>query len=155
MKNKKNIYILAPAVVLVWGLLIYKIVAGLNPSVDTTPTSETIVEFKPKSFKQAESFTIAADYRDPFLGTFKKKTKKRSRVKPTPEKPTTPFPNVVFKGIISPKGKNEKVFLIQVNGNQYLFKQNAVFNEVKLLKGNATEVTMQFEKQVQTFQLKK
>lgn len=155
MKNKKNIYILAPAVLLIWGLLIYKIVSGLNPSIPKIQNNEQIGQFTPKQLEQAETFSINTEYRDPFLGTFEKKKVKTVKRKKTPvvEKPTIPFPSIVYKGIVSPKGKNEKVFLVKINGNQHLFKRNTIFNEVKLLKGNAQEITLQFQKQVQTFQL--
>ncbi len=155
MKNKKNIYILAPAVLIIWGLLIYKVVAGLNPSVPEAKQIEQLGQFSPKEFEEAESFTISNDYRDPFLGTFEKKKRTKRRTKPTVQEPETPFPSVIYKGIISPKGKNEKVFLVQINGNQHLFKKNNIFDSVKLLKGNAKEITLKFEKQTQTFQLKK
>jgi len=157
MKNKKNIYFLLPVVIIVWGLLVYKIIGGLNPSAQQTKTTEAIGQFNPKTIKQTSSFTIKTDYRDPFLGTFEKKKRKIIKRKNTPivKKESIPFPTIVYKGIVSPKGKNEKVFLIIVNGQQHLFKRSAVFNDVKLLKGNAKEITVLFQKQKQTFQLEK
>ena len=157
MKNKKNIYFLLPAVIIVWGLLVYKIIGGLNSSVQQTQSIESVRHFTPASLEQAETFTIKADYRDPFLGTFEKKKRKVTKHKNTPieKKPNVPFPAIAYKGIVSPKGKNEKVFLIIVNGQQHLFKRSTVFNEVKLLSGNAHEITLRFQKQKQTFQLEK
>ncbi len=157
MKNKKNIYFLLPAVIIVWGLLVYKIIGGLSPSAQQTETIESIEQFNPKTIEQTSSFTIKTDYRDPFLGTFEKKKRKATNRKNTPvvKKPSVPFPTIVYKGIVSPKGKNEKVFLIVVNGQQHLFKRSTVFNKVKLLNGNAQEITVVFQQQKQTFQLVK
>lgn len=157
MKNKKNIYFLLPAVIIVWSLLVYKIINGLNSSPQQTKTVELIGQFKPKMIDQASSFTINTDYRDPFLGTFEKKKRKVTKRKnsPTIKKASIPFPTVVYKGIVSPKGKNEKVFLIIVNGQQHLFKRSSIFNEVKLLNGNAQKITVLFQKQKQTFPLEK
>jgi len=157
LKNKKNIYFLLPAVIIVWGLLVYKIIGGLNPSAQETKLIESIGQFKPKTITQTSSFTIKANYRDPFLGTFEKKKRKVIKRKniPTVKKPSVPFPTIVYKGIVSPKGKNEKVFLIIVNGRQHMFKRSTVFNEVKLLNGNAQEITVVFQQQKQTFQLVK
>ena len=72
MKNKKNIYILLPAVILIWGLLGYRIFSGLKPS-NTAEEKLTVRAFKPQELKESEPFTISTDYRDPFLGTYKKK----------------------------------------------------------------------------------
>ena len=157
MKNKKNIYFLLPAVLLVWGLLVYKIIGGLNPSAQETKSIESIGQFKPKKIEQTTPFTIKADYRDPFLGTFEKKKRKVTKRKniPTVKKPSIPFPTIVYKGIVSPKSNNEKVFLIIVNGQQHMFKRSSVFNAVKLLSGNAQEITVVFQQQKQTFQLAK
>ena len=157
MKNKKNIYILLPAVLIVWGILIFKLISGLNPTTPTSQNSQQVGQFTPKQLTQAETFTIQADYRDPFLGTFEKKKQRavKRNTQPSAKIETTPFPSIEYKGIVSPKGKNEKVFLVRINGTQHLFKRNNKFNDVKLLKGNAQEITLQFQKQVQTFQLEK
>ena len=157
MKNKKNLYILLPAVIVVWGLLIYKIIGGLNPSEKQAKATESIGQFKPKRPEQTTSFSINADYRDPFLGTFenKKRIVMKSKNAPIVQKVSVPFPSIVYKGIVSPIGKKEKVFLITVNGQQQMFKRSTVFNEVKLLNGNAREITVLFQKQKQTFQLEK
>ena len=158
MKNKKNLYILLPAVIIVWGLLIYKIINGLSPSSQQVKATESIGQFKPKRpEQQTTSFSINADYRDPFLGTFENKKKIVTKGKNVPivQKVSVPFPSIVYKGIVSPIGKNEKVFLIVVNGQQHLFKRSAVFKEIKLLNGNAQEITILFQGQKQTFQLER
>ena len=157
MKNKKNIYFLLPAVLIVWGILIYKVVSGLNPSEQHSQAIEPTGQFTPKSFKKTETFTIKADYRDPFLGTLQKKktTKTKRKTSPVVEEESIPFPNIIYKGIISPKNKNEKVFLIIVNGQQHLFKSNTTFSEVKLLNGNPKDITVQFQDQKKTFPLAK
>ena len=157
MRNKKNIYFLLPAVIIVWGLLVYNIFNGLSPSSPQTQTIESLRQFKPETIAKADTFTIKVDYRDPFLGTFEKKRRKVTKRNNTPivKKVSIPFPSIVYKGIVSPKGTNEKVFLISVNGQQHLFKRKMLFNEVKLLNGNAQEITVQFQQQKQTFQLVK
>ena len=153
MKNKKNIYFLVPAVLTVWGLLGYKIFSGLNPTVQDTVTIELGNQFTPKSIKESDKFTINTNYRDPFLGTFEKKQKKTVTKKRVPivKKELVPFPSILYKGIVSPKGNNETVFLVNINGQQYFFKKKEIFNEVKLLKGNTQEIVLQFHKQRKTF----
>lgn len=158
MKNKKNLYILLPAVLIVWSLVIYRFFKGLNPNTATSNAIEQVAYFKPKKIQESKPFIVNLDYRDPFLGTVQQKKKRITRHKlPTKKTEATeiPFPSIVYKGIVSPKGKNEKVFLISVNGQQHLFKLKTGFNDVKLLRGNTKEVTLQFKGKKQTFQLEK
>ncbi len=158
MKNKKNIYILLPAVLIIWGIVLYKIIGGLSPDTQNFHTMIQEGKFTPKIIQQTDTFFIQTNYRDPFLGTFEQKKKRTVRLRTNTaliKKEKVPFPTIVYKGIVSPKGKNKKVFLISVNGQQHLFKRNTIFNNVKLLQGNAQKITVQFQHQKQTFQLAK
>mgnify|MGYP006921595930 CR=1 FL=1 len=158
MKNKKNIYILLPAVILIWGVLIYKIIRGLNPSLSFAQSAVISKTFKPEKLKESQSFTIRADYRDPFLGTTEKKKKKiitKKKNIATVKDESIPFPQIIFKGVVTPKGNNEEVFLIIVNGQQHLFKKKSTYDGVTLLLGNNKQVTLQFQDQKQSFPLEK
>ena len=152
MKNKKNIYILFPAVILIWSILIYKIVAATKP-MKAELQVET-AQFKPLQLQESATFTVNTNYRDPFLGTIsqKKKVKPKKRtVKVAKQKPKVPFPKIIYKGVVSSKGKKSQVFLIAINGQQFFFKRNQTQNEVKLLRGNSKEVVLKFQGQQQTF----
>lgn len=157
MKNKKNIYILLPAVLIIWGLLIYKVVRGIKPSSPNVTIPETTQAYNLKSIKEPEPFTIKADYRDPFLGTMeKKKEVKTTKPKaPIVKKEQQPFPTIVYKGVVSPKGNGDEVFMILVNTQQYLFKKNEIHGNVKLIKGDNERVVLRFQNQQQTFLLVK
>ncbi len=158
MKNKKNLYILLPAVLIIWGLVIYRFFTGINPTTKIENTVEELGEFKPKKLQEADTFSVDLNYRDPFLGTFPKKKKSAIKRKSPVKKevqPETSFPSISYKGLVTPKGKNQKVFLISVNNQQHLYTIGSSFNEVKLLSGNDKEITLQFQKQKQTFQLQK
>ena len=103
MKNKKNIYFLLPAVLVVWGLLGYRIFSAVQPKSINTDLNASQLAFTPHNFKESESFTIKADYRDPFLGTINKvhkKPKKRPKAK-TEQEPKKPFPQIHYKGLVS------------------------------------------------------
>lgn len=157
MKRKKNIYFLVATVIIVWGILGYKLLTGFNVSAKK---SDTVVptHFKAsKPDKKPETFNIKNDYRDPFLGLLENKNIGNPKPKMIPQvkKEMIPFPIVVYVGFIEPKGKNEKVFLVAINGQQHIFKINTLINEVKLLSGNSQEITVQFQHQKKSFQLEK
>ncbi len=153
MKNKKNIYFLLLAVLVIWGVLGYRIYTSLSPNSTTEVDKLSVSEFKPQKLEDARTFSITANYRDPFLGLIMKK----KVVKPYVKRPIKnkveekPFPTIVYKGLVSASGKKEQVFLISINGQQHFFKKNAVKNEVKLIKGSSNEVILQYYGKRKTF----
>ena len=157
MKNKKNIYFLLPAVLLVWGLLGYRIFSSVNPTNKRQQTIATFNSFKPQLLQESEAFIINTDYRDPFLGTLaqKKIAKQKKSTNTISKKPTVPFPSIIYKGLVSPKGKQQQVFLINIDGQQYFFKKNNTHSEVKLLRGSNKRVVLKFQGQQQTFSIAK
>jgi len=155
MKNKKNIYFLLPAVLLVWGLLGYRIFSSVNPTNKRQQTIATFNSFKPQLLQESETFIINTNYRDPFLGTFaqNKITKSKKVTNTISKKPTASFPSIIYKGLVSPNGKQQQVFLINIDEQQYFFKKYNTHNEVKLLRGSNKQVVLKFQGQQQTFQL--
>ena len=77
MKNKKLLYILLPASVIIWGLVIYRIFSALS-SPETPDRVILAKNIKTRvNNTQADTFSIAANYRDPFLGSMQTETPKR------------------------------------------------------------------------------
>jgi len=154
MKNKKNIYFLLPAVLIIWGLLGYRIVSAAKPNKANTNLATSDIVFKPNEFKESESFTIEVDYRDPFLGTTLQTQKSTTnRLVKTTQEPTQPFPQIVYKGVVSGQGNKQQVFIVSIDGKQYFFKKNQRFKNVQLRKGNAKSVALKFQGQQQTFSI--
>jgi len=152
MKNKKNIYFLVPAVLLIWGLLGYRVFSAVQPTVTSTDLELSENAYQPTSFKEAETFTIKVDYRDPFLGTTSKTQKPtRKRSITTVQKPAQPFPQIVYKGVVSGQGNKEQVFIISIDGKQFFFKKNQTFNGVQLRNGSVKSIRLKFQGQQQTF----
>ena len=148
MKNKKNIYFLLPAVLLIWGLIGYRIFNAIQP---TTLTQQEVssVNFTPKPLVTAERFSLQMDYRDPFLGPKKVVKKTVQPTKRQVKTPAKPFPAVVYKGLVSGSGANQ-VFIISHNNRQYFFKKRQTQAGFTLVSGNAKTVTLRFEGQQKT-----
>ncbi len=157
MKNKKNIYILAAAVLLVWGILGYRIFSTIKPTVNAQQTTTAIVQFKATTLQENTQFIINTNYRDPFLGELSKKQAIKSKKvqKSIAKTPKKPFPTTIYKGLVSGKKNKSQVFLITINGQQYFFKKNISYSQVKLIRGTAKEVTLKFQGQQQTFPIEK
>lgn len=154
MKSKRNIYVLLSAVIVLWGFIAYRIFASINPSKSTNKVLAKIEKFLPKKTIAKETYIIQANYRDPFLGTMVKSIKKTISI-PKQKKEKVVFPTIEYKGVFSSSLKKNTVYLIIINGKQEMFKIKEVHQEVKLLQGNKEKITVKYQKEKQTFYLKK
>ena len=157
MKSKKNIYFLLPAVLIVWGLLGYRIYTSLAPTNSIEQNNVSTTQFIPQEIAATETFTINTDYRDPFLGEVSKRPKvvpKKSNKQATTV-PQKPFPTIVYKGVVAAEGKKEQVFIISIDDQQHFFKKNTTKNDVKLVRGTSSEIILQFQGEKKSFTLTK
>ena len=156
MKNKKTIYFLIPAALIVWGLIGYRVYKAVNPTPTEVIAINTDDNFKPKKVETVQSYDINADYRDPFLGTLASNKKVKRKAITTVAKPKEQiiFPTIVYKGIVSPKtNKKATVYLVQINGQQNLLKLQNTSEEVTLISGNDKEVVLEYQKERKTFSI--
>ncbi|MCK5677019.1 MAG: hypothetical protein KAH72_00895 [Flavobacteriaceae bacterium] len=154
MKSKRNIYVLLSAVILLWGFIGYRIFASISSSKKTNTVIAKIEKFQPKNTTAKEAYVIQANYRDPFLGTIVKSKKKTISI-PKQKKEKVVFPTIEYKGVFSSSLKKNTVYLIVIKGKQEIFKIKEVHQEVKLLQGNKEKIIVKYQKEKQTFYLKK
>ena len=153
--KKKNIYILLPAVLIVWSILGYRIFSTINPTNTDQHELSITTQFKHQQFKEIEIFTINSNYRDPFLGGITKKENIKKTIRKVVNKTLEAFPEIIYKGVVTGKNNNNQVFLITINGQQYFFKKNNIHKDVKLLRGTSKKVLLKFQGQQQTFSIAK
>jgi len=149
---KKNVktYLLLALVLFIWGVIGYKVLSSITPEPEENTLAVTTT-FKPQSIKEKDTFSIIADYRDPFLGTVKKKTIKKR--KPTVKKNTIPEITVAYTGHISGASLKEKVFFVTINGKQELMSINNTINDVTLISGSKTKIKVSVKKKIRTIPL--
>ena len=108
-------YILLPVVIIVWGIIANRLVKYIKQDTPVSPAeiSEEI-RFKPENFKQ-DTFSIVANYRDPFLGAFAVEHPPVSSLPkaPSPPKPVVvkniKWPVIAFKGLIK-NHESQKIY---------------------------------------------
>ena len=157
MKNKKLTYFLIALVVFVWGLIFYNIFKG----VFNGNKNYVIANIQKKKVKDIiitpDTFTIKANYRDPFLTKtyVAKKTKKKIVKKPVIKKPIEPkppirWPVIKYLGSIKNQKTNKEVAIININGKEKLISVGDTVTGVRLLKiyGDSVQVVYQKEKKV-------
>lgn len=154
MKKNTKTYILVAVVVLIWGLIGYKVLSTVNHESEKASLA-VVSEFKPVPIKKKDTFSIVADYRDPFLGTIKKpvvKTIKKTS-KPKIKKEAVPEINVLYTGHITDSNTKEKIFFVSINGQQQMMSINNTINEVTLISGNKSKIKVKVQKKVKTISL--
>ena len=150
MKNKKNIYILLPIVLLVWGSVLYQ-VFSLTHKEEGIPTEKNSYTIKPLQIKTRQTFTIDITYRDPFLGKMyvsEKEIKiKSSNVKRAIKpKETLVWPSIIYKGLISDSKENKKkVFILIIDGKNHYMRIGDTQDDVFLKTGDRESVYVKYK----------
>jgi hypothetical protein len=151
MKNKKNIYILLPAVLLIWGIVIFQFFSFSTPEEIVTNTLMELT-VKPFKLKERTQFVINVNYRDPFLGkiygaqeTVKVISTKKAVKKVSKPEETIVWPTIQYKGMISdPKGKNKK-FMLVISDKNYFMKSGDTQNEIFLKDGDRESIYVTYK----------
>lgn len=157
MKNKKNIYILLPIVLLIWGAVLYQFFSFATPEINEKEENQSF-NLGPLHLKKRDTFAINVNYRDPFLGKMygpvSKKTYRKTIKKLTEPKEEIVWPQLVYKGIVSDTKNKVKVFMLIINGKTFLMKPGALENEVLLKNGNKDAVQVVYKNEQAVIPLK-
>lgn len=148
MKNKKNIYILLPLVLIVWGIIGYKVFSAINPTADLQTSPTNLVNFKPKTIENEATYTLNLNYRDPFLEKRSPIKKIKTTRKTSNKQPniTIPFPPIIYNGLIEPKEKSRKtLYLVSIYNNQHFLSVGTKKDGVILVKGSNKSITVKFQ----------
>lgn len=167
--NKYAPYILGPILLLIWGLIFYKIYQAVYgngeelevPSYGALPVFETV--------QKDSSYALLVDYRDPFLGkrfqynssspsSFSPRTAAPSRVSnnrkspPIPKQQPTPpknFPKIIYQGyqIL----ETDTIALLNINGKFYpTARKGAVLQGVQVQGIDKDSIQVGYQGEQQT-----
>lgn len=151
MKDKKVKYILIGLVLLIWGVIVFKILHMVKPANDEVESSFMPVQKNTRN-TGIDSFMIIADYPDPFLKkyvqTYRKQslatgnTKKSVLTKKASE--AVKWPNLTYSGHASANSGNKSSVLIIIDGTGYIMKVNDVIKGVEMLAISKDSVKVKF-----------
>ena len=152
MKNKKNIYILLPIVLFVWGGVLYQVFSFTNTD-KISPVEKNEFIIKPLKIKQRQTFSINVNYRDPFLGKMyapKKasnlsSTQSIKTIKQPKPQETLIWPTVVYKGMVSDNKEKKKIFILIIDGKNCYMKVGDTQNEIFLKEGDKESVYIKYK----------
>ena len=140
MKSKKTVYILLVVVAGIWGTLFYKIFSGLGGDNDiksnTIQIPQTLIA---NSF--SDTFSLIANYRDPFLG--KQLAPKIvsdnppvtvNKTKSQPVVNSSQWPAITYSGMVKNDNSNKTLALLFINGNSQTLKQGDLIENIEVVK---------------------
>jgi len=155
VKKQNKTYILLAVVLGIWGSVAFKFFAAANPSNKEITEVNSDLVFVPKQIKERELFTIAANYRDPFLGRVQapKKKIKKSKSSVVKSKKVIPTKSIQYTGFITDKKSKQKIFFVTVDGQQQMMSLNDTFQEVKLVRGTKTSIRVRYNGSIQNVTL--
>jgi len=152
MKNKKVTYLLGVLVLVVWGVIIYRIFQSANLGDDT--------DFQPANNKMAKEayndYTVPKDtaslqlnYKDPFVAQKQKDTSDHPVKKTADKMPLKPLPAmnwnfIKYAGYIHNPGSKNLVALITINGKSVMMTEGETSEQVKLLKNLKDSIQIVF-----------
>ena len=133
---------------MVWGVVIYQF---FSYQKEFEIKKELSFEKAPQSPRaiEADTFSVSANYRDPFFGSYEKKPRPVSRVKKPvdikaiDQTSTVSWPEVKCFGII--KSKRKEKYLIQINGKNYLLAPKEEAEGIVLVRGNASQIVIRYK----------
>jgi len=150
MKKNKKTYVLLIAVFSIWGLLGFKIVGALNTDAPKQELAMVSKKYSINSIKKRDTFSISANYRDPFLGTMPKaKTPKKIRKKSI-KKPEFPKRNISYSGSVGQNGTKARMYFVTIDGQQHIMSNNEIISDVKLVSGNSESIKVRYNGRTET-----
>ena len=151
MKNKKLIFILLPAAVLIWTLVILQAVKRMNgPGETSLKTNFTIDSSQIKNV--TDNYRLLADYSDPFLKSADQQGSPIKTITPVilkfskevDNRSVISWPEINYGGVILNKNNNQQVYLLKINTKQYLLHQGESADKVELIKAYRDSVKVMF-----------
>ncbi|GAB5400861.1 MAG: hypothetical protein Aureis2KO_24460 [Aureisphaera sp.] len=121
---------------------------------DNALAQTQIGSFKAPDIKPKEQFALLAIESDPFLGTVYKKERKKTTSNTTSKpKEEIAWPNILYQGLVSDEGSDDKIFVLTINGQQQLMREGESLENVQVIRGNKEKITLRFEGKTQEFSI--
>ena len=153
MKKKKKTYLLLIVVLAIWGLLGFKIVGALHTDEPEQELALVSQKFIPTILKKRDTFSVVANYRDPFLGTMPKSNIPKKVKKKVIKKPELPKKNIRYSGLVSQNNTKNSIFFVSIDGQQHMMTKNEVVADVKLVSGTTESIKVRYHNRTETIAL--
>lgn len=152
MKSKKTTYLLICCVAGIWGIILYRVFAGLAAE-DNMPVSSRII--KEPYFNMIDHakdlVTLVMDYSDPFALTASapepvaKPAAPIIPSTPAPFKPQVNWSGIIYSGQIYNRAEKRHVAIISVNGQEVMLSEGESANGLKFIKRIGDSIKVEYQ----------
>lgn len=167
MQHKRLLYVLLPSVLLIWGIIIYRILQAVRG--EDTAAYASLPARTDQGFQQSDPDTIAllANYADPFLSSSRRSVNSsassfltaRPTIQPSnaitahPPASVPSFPEVTYLGLIQNGKSNRKVALLRIAGKEYFMEQKRQQDGIILNQIYPDSIRVTFAKEAKTIKI--
>lgn len=155
VKNKKLTYLLICAVAAVWGIIVYKVLFN-EVEADYEPKFNAVKEAQEpydQYLAKDDTFKLALNYRDPFLGGVSAIENKgvgaivpvQANFNPAPPPPPIDWSVIKYSGYIVNPITKKLVAILMINGREQMITEGQTFEGVKLLQNRRDSVLVSWQ----------
>ncbi|WP_417921370.1 hypothetical protein [Christiangramia marina] len=151
MKNK-NLYVLIPVVLIIWGVLGFKFFNSLSKdinSISTNSLQETIQN--PKIPRNLRMLKLRDIDKDPFLGLSYQKPSRNYNNHHVKKISRIEWPPITYLGSIEDASDSNSIHIIKVGRSQFLFENGDIHLEVKLIRTFKNKVRLSYKGESKVF----
>ncbi len=141
-KNTKT-YVLLAVVLVIWGIIAVRIFSTISPETQEEQAISK-ASFTPLKVIAPDTFSINADYRDPFLGTYPASAATAAKPKRTPKK-EMPAIAVQYTGSMVNSSAKKHIYFVTINGQQHLLEKGKTAGDVTLIHGTEKAITIRYQ----------
>jgi hypothetical protein len=162
MKNKKLTYILIPLVLVVWGLILYRIFEAAGTGDNTA--APVLVKTEKEAYNDfsipKDTGKLALNYRDPFgLTPLKDTTGSHSKGIPVKvgvvsAKPAANWSFITYLGYVRNPVSKKIVALVTINGQNVTLGEGETKSQVRLLKNLRDSIKISYQGKTKFIALK-
>lgn len=148
MKTKRNLYILFPCVVIIWGALIYKFVDTFDSESFELNNNVTKLSEKPV-IKKKDSFSLLEITRDPFLDiTYKEEKINNISQKNSNQLNEIEWPTVEYLGKVKDSKGSKTIYLLSINGKEFLFNNGETIEDFTLVNSKGESINLKYKESI-------
>jgi hypothetical protein len=156
MKNKKLTYLLIFFVLIVWGIIVYRIVGAINQDDDLPVTEHIQIKESYNDFSvRKDTGSLKLNYRDPFSSPAKELRdtviKHPVVIKKTMNavvKPTFNWSMIRYSGYIRNPASKKLIAIMSINGSPAMLSEGESAGQITLLKNAKDSVKIKYQDQV-------
>ncbi|MGQ7855238.1 hypothetical protein ACUN24_13470 [Pedobacter sp. WC2501] len=153
MKSKKMTYLLICCVAGVWGIIFYRVFAGMTAEDTVQPNSRTTREpFFNMVDHAKDNVILEMGYNDPFAlgGSEPEQVKVSTNVQalppmPVPIKPQVNWSGIIYSGQIYNRIEKRHVAIISVNGKEVMLSEGERANGLKFIKRIGDSIKVEYQ----------